>query len=95
MADGIKNFSGNLGNHDLYIHKVIESMSLATHELTHDGFQDEFNSLDQNQKQQIMEAAKNKSIAIAFLREGLSKQYEKLIQTLQNQNLLENDMFPR
>jgi len=94
MADGIKNFGGNLGNHDLYICRVMESKSLVTSDLSYDEFQDKFISLDKEQKKQVLEAAENKSLAIAFLMGGIPKQYEELILTLQNQYLLKNDMFP-
>lgn len=94
MSDGIKNFGGSIGRHDLHIRRTMESMSLAHTSDTHEEYQQKFEALDKSKKDDVLKAAEAKSLAIAFLMGGSPNQYQELILTLQNQYLLKNDLFP-
>ena len=94
MADGIHNFGGNIGRHDLYIRRQMERKSLITQSSTHEEYAEAFSKLDAAKKDEVLKAAEAKSLAVAFLMGGKPNQYEDLILTLQNQYLLKNDLFP-
>ena len=94
MTDGIKNFGGNLGRHDLYIRRIMEKEKLIQSSSSQDEFAAAYEKLSKDERLAIMNAAESKSLAIAFLMGGRPDQYGELILTLQNQYLLKNDLFP-
>ena len=84
MTDGIKNFGGNLGHHDLYIRRIMEKKQIIKASSSQDKFAAAYEALPKDDRLSILNAAESKSLAIAFLMGGRPDQYGKLILTLQN-----------
>ena len=93
IADGIKNFGGNLGR-DLYVCGIMEKKQIIHVSSTPQEFADAYKKLSKDDHAEILNAAESKSLAVAFLMGGKPDQYGELILTLQNQYLLKNDLFP-
>ena len=93
MTDGIKNFGGNIGRHNLYIRRVMEKKDLIKANSSQENFAAAFESLKKDDKNKVLEEAKAKSLAICFLMGGRPEQYGELILTLQNQYLLKTTSF--
>ena len=94
MADGIKNFGGNLGRYDLYVHEIMEKKPIIQVSSTPQEFADAYKKLSKEDHAEILNATESKSLAVAFLMGGKPDQYDEQILILQNQYVLKNDLFP-
>ena len=95
MADGIQNFGGNLGKHDLFIRRVMEHNNMVKDGATQQEFYTTYAALSADEKEAVLSAAESRGLAIAFLMGGNPQQYGQLILGLQNQFLMKNDQFPK
>ena len=94
MADGIKNFGGNVGRCDLYMRRIMEQEEKITSNESHDSLLTEFESLSVDDRRNLSKTAESKGLAIAYLMGGDPHLYGELVLGLQNQYLLNNDQFP-